>query len=311
MALGPFDVVIGTIPQPFSPLAPWIRSFTGKAKFVLEIRDLWPESIVATGQGSTNSLAYKGIGLVVRFLYRRSDQIIAVTDGIRNEIVETHGVQPDKVSVVRAGVDPESLKSSLEKQEAKKRLGFDGKFVATYLGTVGHAHGLDSMLEIANLLRTTHPEISLLVVGTGAKEQAIRKLVSDQGLENINILGQKPRSELPDILAASEIGLALLRPSEIFKTAVPTKIYEYMATGLPVLTNVAGETTRIINESKAGIALPEGSASALASQIIDLKSDPSQLESMSMAGTKYARDTSSWAVRAEEFEQVLLKAVEL
>ena len=309
MALGPFDVVIGTIPQPFSPLATWIRSFVGKAKLILEIRDLWPESIVATGQGSTNSLAYRGIGLVVDFLYRRADQIIAVTDGIRNEILETHGVKADKVSVVRAGVDPESLKASLEKQEAKKRLGLHGKFVVTYLGTVGHAHGLGSMLEIAHNLQTPHPDISLLVVGTGAEEKGIRKIVSDQGLKNISILGQKPRSELPDILAASDIGLALLRPSEVFKTAVPTKIYEYMATGLPVLTNVAGETTRIITESKAGIAIPAGDASALTSQIIELQRDSSQLESMSTAGTAYARDTASWASRAEQFEQALLKAI--
>ena len=111
--MGPFDVVVGTIPQPFSPLAPWLRSFIGRAKFVLEIRDLWPESIVATGQGSSSSIAYKGIGTMVSFLYRRAGQFIVVTDGIKNTLVDAHGVDPDKINVVRAGVDPESLKSPL------------------------------------------------------------------------------------------------------------------------------------------------------------------------------------------------------
>jgi colanic acid biosynthesis glycosyl transferase WcaI len=309
LALGPFDVVIGTIPQPFSPLAPWLRSFVGRAKFVLEIRDLWPESIVATGQGSTSSLAYRGIGAVVEFLYNRADQFIAVTDGIKETLVESHGINPEMVNVVRAGVDPESLKSSLDQQSSKEKLGLQGKFVVTYLGTVGYAHGLDSMIEVANQLRTDHPDITLLIVGTGAEEQAISELVSDQGFENIKILGQKPRSELPDILKASDIGLALLRPSEVFKTAVPTKIYEYMATGLPVLTNVAGETTRIITESKAGIAIPEGDATALTEQIIRLQQNATELKSMSAAGTIHAYQSASWAGRTEQFEQALIKAV--
>jgi glycosyltransferase involved in cell wall biosynthesis len=307
--MGPFDVVIGTIPQPFSPLAPWLRSFVGRAKFVLEIRDLWPESIVATGQGSSNSLAYKGIGAMVSFLYRRADGFITVTDGIKNTLVDTHGVDPEKINVVRAGVDPESLKSSVTKEAAKEKLGLQGKFVATYLGTVGYAHGLDTMIEMADRLRSDHPDITLLVVGTGAEEKAIRQLVSDRDYQNIKILGQKPRSELPDILAASDIGLALLRPSEVFKTAVPTKIYEYMATGLPVLTNVAGETTQIITESNAGFAVPSGNAEALTEQIINLQNNPAQLVTMGESGTRHAHETASWVGRAEQFEIALSKAI--
>jgi colanic acid biosynthesis glycosyl transferase WcaI len=307
LTLGPFDVVIGTIPQPFSPLAPWLRSFVGKAKFVLEIRDLWPESIVATGQGSSSSIAYKGIGAMVGFLYRRADQFITVTDGIKQALVESHGVSAEKINVVRAGVDPESLKSSVDQQTAKEQLGLEGQFVVTYLGTVGYAHGVDIMLEMAERLRDDHPDISLLVVGTGAEEKAIRELVSDRGYQNIKILGQKPRSELPDILVASDIGLALLRPSEVFKTAVPTKIYEYMATGLPVLTNVAGETTGIITESKSGIAIPDGNARALTEEIIKLQSNPDSLRTKSAAGAQHAQETASWAGRAEQFEQALVK----
>ncbi len=309
LTMGPFDVVIGTIPQPFSPLAPWLRSFVGRAKFVLEIRDLWPESIVATGQGSSNSLAYKGIGAMVSFLYRRADGFITVTDGIKNTLVDTHGVDPEKINVVRAGVDPESLKSSVTKEAAKEKLGLQGKFVATYLGTVGYAHGLDTMIEMADRLRSDHPDITLLVVGTGAEEKAIRQLVSDRDYQNIKILGQKPRSELPDILAASDIGLALLRPSEVFKTAVPTKIYEYMATGLPVLTNVAGETTQIITESNAGFAVPSGNAEALTEQIINLQNNPAQLVTMGESGTRHAHETASWVGRAEQFEIALSKAI--
>jgi len=133
--------------------------------------------------------------------------------------------------------------------------------------------------------------------------------MSDRGHQNIKILGQKPRSELPDILAASDVGLALLRPSEVFKTAVPTKIYEYMATGLPLLTNVAGEITRIITESKTGIAIPNGNAAALVEHIIKFEADPNQLNTMSAAGITHAHQTVSWSGRAEQFEQALNKAI--
>jgi colanic acid biosynthesis glycosyl transferase WcaI len=305
LTMGPFDVLIGTIPQPFSPAAPWLRSFIGRAKFVLEIRDLWPESIVATGQGSSDSLAYKGIGALVGFLYRRADQFITVTDGIKQALIESHGVDPKKINVVRAGVDPKSLESSLDKEAAKERLGLSGKFIATYLGTVGYAHGLDIMIEMADRLKNDHPDISLLVVGTGAEEQMIRQLISDHGYKNIKMLGLKPRSELPDIFAASDVGLALLRPSEVFKTAVPTKIYEYMATGLPVLTNVAGETTQIISQSKAGVAIPEGNAEALSDQLIQMNENPSKLESMSAAGRHHVDESAKWEQRAQQFEQAL------
>jgi|APSaa5957512535_1039671.scaffolds.fasta_scaffold72817_2 glycosyltransferase involved in cell wall biosynthesis len=106
-------------------------------------------------------------------------------------------------------------------------------------------------------------------------------------------MGQKPPSERPNILTASDIGLALLRPSEIFKAAVPRKIYEYMAVGLPVLTNVAGETTRIISESNFGIAIPEDNPHSLSQQIIKLQANPNRLNSMSVADTEYARNTTS------------------
>ena len=111
---------------------------------------------------------------MVSFLYRRADQFIAVTDGIKNTLVDAHGVDPDKINVVRAGVDPESLKSPLNKEAAKQKLGFQGQFVATYLGTVGYAHGLDTIVEMAERLRNDHPDITLLVIGTGAEEKAIR-----------------------------------------------------------------------------------------------------------------------------------------
>ena len=309
LALGPFDVIIGTVPQPFSPLAGWLRSFVGRAKFVLEVRDLWPEGIVATGQAEVGSFAYRGVDAVVSFLYKRADRIVTVTDGIKNALVETRGINTDRIDVVRAGVDVDSMQTDISSYEAKKRLGLEGRFVVTYSGTVGNAHGLDSMLGVSKLLRQDQPDVMILIVGSGAEEETLRSHFVEYQAHNLQLLGQKPRAELPAILAGSDIGLAVLKPSPIFRTVVPTKIYEYMATGLPVLTNVAGETENIITESGAGIAVPNGDDIALAKQIAKLRENPDALKSMSVAGINYARESASWVTRAEQYEEVLEKTV--
>jgi colanic acid biosynthesis glycosyl transferase WcaI len=179
----------------------------------------------------------------------------------------------------------------------------------TYSGTVGNAHGLDSMLGVSKLLRQDQPDVMILIVGSGAEEETLRSHFVEYQAHNLQLLGQKPRAELPAILAGSDIGLAVLKPSPIFRTVVPTKIYEYMATGLPVLTNVAGETENIIAESGAGIAVPNGDDIALAKQIAKLRENPDALKSMSVAGIKYSRESASWVTRAEQYEEVLEKTV--
>ncbi len=309
LALGPFDVVIGTIPQPFSPLSAWLRTFVGRAKFVLEVRDLWPEGIVATEQTKAGSFTYRGVGAIVGFLYKRADRIITVTDGIKNTIIETRGIDPDRIDVVRAGVDFDSFQIGVTSIEAKKRLGLEERFIVTYAGTVGNAHGLDSILVVSRQLRHDHPEVSFLIVGSGAEEETLRSHFAEYQAHNVQLLGQRSRSDIPTILAGSDIGLAVLKPSPVFRTVVPTKIYEYMAAGLPVLTNIAGETEDIITESGAGIAVPDGDSTALAEQIARLRKSPEELKSMSAFGKRYARESASWESRVEQYEEALQKAV--
>jgi colanic acid biosynthesis glycosyl transferase WcaI len=159
MFMRPFDVVIGTIPQPFAPLSAYLRSAVGKAKFILEVRDLWPEGLTATGQSSEDALSYKVIGAATSFLYRKADQIVSVTAGIQEAIIENHPVDPTRMHIVRAAVDLDYFQSEDAPIASNISDHIRDKFVVSYIGTMGNAHGLETVVESAQNLEQRHPGV--------------------------------------------------------------------------------------------------------------------------------------------------------
>ena len=163
----------------------------------------------------------------------------------------------------------------------------------SYVGTHGNAHDLWTVLESASQMKSIAARVLFLFAGGGAEADALRAHASANGLTNVRFLGQIERLQIPSLRRASDICLATLRDSPVFRTAVPTKIYEYMAAGKPVLSNVAGEAEALVRTSGSGLTVAPGDPGALTTGILRLMQDPELCTRMGEAGQKYVSETAS------------------
>lgn len=300
-----FDVVIATSPQLLVGLSGLAISRLRGAKFVFEVRDLWPESLIATGISSQDSLMYRGLLKISTRLYRRADHVVVVTPAFQQHIEKHFGCAPEKISVVPNGVDLDWFDEARATYVPSR----DGKFVVSFIGTIGNAHGVDVILRAAQLLRESHPDVIFRIVGEGAEREKIATSIRDQGFANVEILPQQPRSRVPGLIWDSDVCLVLLKRSEIFKTVIPTKMLEFMACGRPVILGVEGQALELLAEAQAGLAIPPEDAEALAAAILKLKSDAPLSAIYGQHGKLFIEEKMSRRSTAEAYEQVLIKVI--
>ena len=281
------EVVIATSPQLLVGLSGWWLARCNAVPFVFEVRDLWPESLAAVGVSSHNSPLHRSLAKIAGFLYRRCDRLVVVTPAFKEYLVEHWRVPEEKIFVVENGVET-SLFSRLAPNAALRRtLGTEGKFVVSYIGTMGNAHGLETVLEAATLLRDKAPEVLFLLVGEGAEKARIVSLAHSRGLTNVRFVGQQPREKIPAFITASDTCVVLLKKSELFKTVLPTKLLEFMSCARPVILGVDGHARRVMEQANAGIFIPPEDSLALAEAIIRLAADPALRESLGRNGRQH------------------------
>jgi colanic acid biosynthesis glycosyl transferase WcaI len=278
------DVVLSTSPQFFCGLAGWLLK-RRRRPWVLEIRDLWPESIVTVG-AMKRGAAIKLLEAIERFAYRQADLVVSVTDGFVPHIRARRGGGP--IAVVKNGVDLTTFTTPDAAAEAEFRAahGLSGKFVAAYVGTHGMAHKLDTVLEAAELLRD-RSDIAFLLVGDGAERERLVGEVAARGLSNVVMLAQQPKSAMPGIWAASDAALVLLRRVDTFKTVIPSKMFEAMAMACPMVLGVEGEAKALMEAGGAGIAITPESAQELAAAVTRLADDPAVAAQLGDSGRSF------------------------
>jgi putative colanic acid biosynthesis glycosyltransferase WcaI len=281
------DVVIATSPQLLVGLAGrWIASLH-RAPFIFEVRDLWPESMTAVGLGSEHSFMNRTLGVVADFLYAKADRIVVVTPAFRQYLIANRGVSPDKISVIENGVETASFSPALANEALKQRLGIQGRFVVGYIGTIGMAHGLETLLEAASALGSIAPEVVFLVVGEGAEKGRIQGLARSKALSNIVFLEQQPRNRIPEFINACNACLVLLRKTGLFQTVIPTKMLEFMSCGKPVLLGVDGQARTVLEQANAGLFVQPENASALAGAICQLRTNRKLCDDLGRNGRDY------------------------
>jgi colanic acid biosynthesis glycosyl transferase WcaI len=303
--LGGHDVIIASSPQLLVGLAGLLIAKAKRLPFILEIRDLWPESLVAVGVSDSKSMLFRMLGAIAGLLYRHADHIVVVSPAFRRHLAERWDVSPQKVSVVLNGVDTELFHPSVDTTLVAKECGLRDKFVVSFIGTIGNAHGLNTIVESARQLKDVAPDVLFLVVGEGAEKEKLERLVLDAGLNNVRIVGQQPRARIPAFICASDLCLVLLKKSEVFKTVIPTKMLEFMACGRPVVLGVEGVAREILETAGAGIAVPPQDPDALVRVIQRLHANAGLRASLGQNGTRFiaASLTREWT--ADEYLNVL------
>ncbi|WP_242113092.1 glycosyltransferase family 4 protein [Luteimonas aquatica] len=300
------DVVVATSPQFFCALGGWALTRLRGLPFVFELRDLWPASITAVG-AMKRSLVVRMLEKLEMFLYRSADAIVPVTHAFRDELVR-RGIERGKIHVVLNGVDLSRYAPAPRDEALAGQYDLRGRFVVGYLGTHGMAHGLDTVVEAAQLLRGRE-DIAFFFAGSGAQRAHVEALVEERGLGNVRMIPRQPKEAMPRLWSLCDVSLIPLRDSEVFATVIPSKLFEGMGMGIPALMSLPqGEATRIVTDTGCGRCVPPGNARAMAEAIAALADDPQALARMRERSLKaapaYSRDQQA-ALMAQVLEGVV------
>lgn len=282
------DVVVGTSPQFFTTVAAWAVGAVKRVPFIFELRDLWPESIKAVGAMKESALI-RMLERVEMFLYRRAARIVSVTHSFRQTLM-CWGINGNKIEVVTNGVDVSRF-SPREKDAALRReLGFEGCFVAGYIGTHGMAHALETLLQAMHQLQC-HPEgqhIRLLLLGDGARKAHLQAEAANLGLTNVVFVDTVPKEMVARYWSLLDVSLIHLRQTELFTTVIPSKLFECMGMGIPVLHGVAGESADIVEREGCGIVFEPENTVDLVARLLELRANSGLRNQLREAGLRAA-----------------------
>lgn len=280
------DVVIATSPQLLVGLAGWWIAKLKRAPFVLEVRDLWPESLCAVGVGTARSVLHRTLARTADFLYRRSEHIVVVTPAFQNYLADHWDVPSEKMSIVQNGVETR-LFSPKNSSKLRAELGAEFKFVVSYIGTLGLAHGLDTLMKAAERLQSIAPEVLFMIVGEGADRERITAVAKSKKLTNVRFVPQQLHENIPQYISASDACLVHLKKSPVFETVIPTKMLEFMSCGRPIILGVNGQAQRLLENSRSGIHIEPENPDALCDAILQLSQQPDLGEMLGRNGREY------------------------
>jgi glycosyltransferase involved in cell wall biosynthesis len=289
------DVIVGTSPQFFTAVAAWAAAAVKRKPFVFELRDLWPESIKAVG-AMKESIAIRWLEKLELFLYRRAARIVSVTHSFRDTLMH-RGIDGGKIDVVTNGVDIDRFSPRPKDPGLLARMGWEGCFIAGYIGTHGMAHGLETLISTMQALQESPQgsRIRMLMLGDGARKVELQAQAQRLGLLNVAFVDTVPKEEVARYWSLLDVSVIHLRRTDLFTTVIPSKLFECMGMGIPVLHGVAGESARIVQSEGVGIVFEPENAEQLAQELLRLQSDPALCAQLKSAGLlaagKYDRTT--------------------
>ena len=301
---GPFDVVYATSPPFFVGLTGLWLSRIKNAKFVFEVRDLWPQTAVELGE-ITNERFIRWSEWLESLYYRKSYRIVTVTKGLFDAIVNK-GYDKQKIRLIPNGTNTELFYN--RGKDVKSQMGFDGKFVVLYAGIFGIAQGMEQLCDLVVTMKSEE-DIHFLFIGEGPMKQKVLEIQNTGSLSNMSVLPEVQTQKIADYISSADCCLVPLKKSPLFLRALPSKLFDYMACERPVVVGVDGEARRVVEESKAGIFVEPGNTMQMAQAILKLKAEPDLCLQMGRAGRAYVKAHFSRRQQAFELEKVLEEIV--
>ncbi len=297
------DVVIGTSPQFFCAVAAYLLSRIKRVPFIFEVRDIWPQSAIEMGVLKSRWLI-RALEAIEMHLYQHAALIVPVAESAR-EYLLNKGIPPEKIKIITNGIDAAYLaSSSVTPEEVRQQLGLADKFVVSYIGTHGMAHALDVVLNVAKRF-ISDPNVHFLFIGEGAEKANLKQLAEQLALSNLTFLDQQPRERLLGFYRASDVSLVPLRRLAIFRKVLPSKLFELMGVGCPIICSVEGEAARLVANAEAGLCIKPENADELLAAINKLRFDSELRKQMSANGQQYVKIHYLRSALAEKYLAVI------
>lgn len=293
------DVVWGTSPPIFQGVTAWLLARLKGAKFLFEVRDLWPQFAIAVGVLKNPFLIWLSEGLE-KFLYARADRMMINSPGFSDHL-KVRGAR--RVDLIPNGADPAMFNPQDKGAAFRQSNHLENKFVALYAGAHGMSNDLEVVLEAAKLLADANIQIVLL--GDGKEKAALQTRTKEMNLSNVTFLPSVPKHEMAKALAGADACIAILKPIEEYKTTYPNKVFDYMAAGKPVVLAIDGVIREVAQNADCGIFVPPGDAIAMAEALKSLQANPEHSREMGLRGRSYLEQHFSRAAIGEKLLNLL------
>jgi putative colanic acid biosynthesis glycosyltransferase WcaI len=299
----PADVVVATSPPLFAAAAGAAVARLRRVPFVFDVRDLWPDAIFALGQLDRPSVRRALRSLEAR-LYRSASAVVAVSEDFADPI-RMRGAS--RVEVIPNGADLDAYQPGPPDGALRGELGWDGRFVVLYAGTLGMAHGLMRVIEAADAVgrRQDAKDVLFAFVGEGADRPELERETARRGLANVRFHPLQPRERMPSLYRAADACLVSLRPLPLFDGFIPSKLFEIMASGRPVLAAVAGRPLGLVLEAGAGLAAGQEDPDVLVEGIRTLRANPELASEMGTRGRAFVEARYDRADQAARYLALL------
>ncbi len=306
------DVIYACGPPVTVGVGAALISLVRRIPFVYDIQDLWPDSLGATGMFN-NSFGSKIVGNICKWVYSRATHITVQSPGVSDRLI-ARGVPAQKVTVIFNWCDEASIVTGLTKRNKLSRSNQNAipssTFDVLFAGNMGKAQDMDTVLETGRLLQIENPVIRLLLLGGGIEVPRLQKSVKDQNITNVTFLPRVPMAEAGTLLARADVLLVHLKDDPLFKITIPAKTQAYLAVGKAVVMAVAGDASRLVLESNAGVCAQPSNARSIADAIQKLAAlPPSELKKMGENGRAFYWANMSLDVGARRFLAIFQNAI--
>jgi glycosyltransferase involved in cell wall biosynthesis len=308
---GKYDVILVTSPPLFVGITAYVLSRFRRIPFVFEIRDLWPESAIDTGV-VTNKWIIKFAYWFEAFIYKKAKLINVLTPAFRDTLIQKKNVSSEKIIFIPNAADfslSDELLKTFDSNKFRKELGWDNKFVITYVGAHGVANHLIQVLDAAALINESHPDVLFVFIGSGMQKEDLVKNKLERKLDNVLFLNPVPKHDVFKYIIASDFGMSVLKKVDTFKTIYSNKTFDYMACKTPLFLLIDGVSRKLVEDAKCGIYVEPENPKAFAEAIIKFKAKQDVIREMGKNGYNYAKLNFDRTILANEYIRLINKAI--
>jgi putative colanic acid biosynthesis glycosyltransferase WcaI len=296
---GPTDIVYVWGNPPTSGVAGWVISRLRRGRFVYGVHDLWPELALASGM-IRRPLLSGAIDAIERFVLRRADLVLPISDGFRRRIIDK-GVPPERVHVIPHWADGEIYRPLARDEALADRLGWSRRFVVLYAGNLGRLQGLEYLIEAAALLQNTRPELLVALMGDGVERAHLKGLVTERQIKNVVFIDSRPPDQVAAHSALADVLYVGLVTNALSSLTIPSKVQTYLACGRAILCNVPGETSELVQRGRLGVNCKSNTPGGIAEGIqVVIALSENERASMGQRGREaFTREFSMTALLAK------------